>query len=360
MAEIRSLTALRGIAASWIVLHHFWPQTSSATPYVIAKGYLAVDLFFVLSGAVLFLVYSGDLKTGQFSLRRFAWKRMARLYPVHIVTLFAAVLVLKMGPMLEFEARPVPYDMPQMIALHASLLHSWGLTETGGLNYPSWSLSAEAFAYLLLPFLAWGVLHAGPRICVPVSIVILALAAMLFQVYWPQHLRPANGELVFTRLENDFGALRILPEFTLGLAVACTAEKGIRGPHWIWIGPLAIAGGLIAGQDLIVVLGFAALIGGLLMHDPKTPTNLHRLGEVSYSLYMCHALIQIAGFKIIETFWGHPDGAVPPLFMVPMVGLTLICAVGLYRWVERPAREALLGKSVRRFHRPATERSSSI
>ena len=63
--QIHALTSLRGIAAWWVVLFHFdtylLPYIPVAVFQFIAKGYLAVDLFFCLSGFVIFLNY-GKLK----------------------------------------------------------------------------------------------------------------------------------------------------------------------------------------------------------------------------------------------------------------------------------------------------------
>lgn len=184
---------------------------------MIAKGYLAVDLFFILLGAVLYLVYAGEMRSGRFSFTRFAWRRVARLYPVHLVTLAAAVVILQGGAALGVRGRPLPYDLSEMAVLHLSLLHAWGITPTGGLNYPSWSLSAEAFAYLLFPLLAAVVLRLRPGTAVALSTLSLLGFAGLLQSVWPVEWRPAAGDLVLTRMENDFGALRILPEFCLGL-----------------------------------------------------------------------------------------------------------------------------------------------
>ena len=64
--EIAAWTALRGLAALWVVLFHFWPQTAAPVPLLVARGYLAVDLFFCLSGAVMMLVYAPLIRGGDF------------------------------------------------------------------------------------------------------------------------------------------------------------------------------------------------------------------------------------------------------------------------------------------------------
>jgi len=354
VAEIKSLTALRGIAAIWIVLHHFWPQTAGATPFLIAKGYLAVDLFFILSGLVLTLAYKQQILSGRFDLREFAIRRFARLYPVHFITLISAAVILAAGPYFGFQGRPLEYDLVQMIFLQLTLLHAWGLTETGGLNYPSWSLSAEAFAYLLFPVLALIVFKR--RYALPIAVLFLITCFFGFEAFWPDTLRHANDAWVFTRLENDFGALRILPEFSLGVAIGTHIERFENGVSSIVSGTLCVAVGLATNIDIVTVFGFAALLAGCVIADPKAGKITHTLGRISYSIYMCHALIEMVGFRAIETFFSHPDRASPTLFLIPMVGLTILCAAALHHWVERPAHRWICARAISKSHPPKVQR----
>src|ERR1700731_1601781 len=88
--QLASLTPLRGIAALWVVIFHFcWyfpavhPERYTGAVY---KGYLAVDLFFVLSGFVITHVYKGGFAqrvTGRRS-RAFLKARVAPISPLHI------------------------------------------------------------------------------------------------------------------------------------------------------------------------------------------------------------------------------------------------------------------------------------
>ena len=55
--DLRPLTSLRFFAAMWVVLYHFWPNLQPVRPAFVAKGYLGVELFFVLSGFILSHVY---------------------------------------------------------------------------------------------------------------------------------------------------------------------------------------------------------------------------------------------------------------------------------------------------------------
>ena len=62
-ANLKPLTALRIFAALWVVLFDYWPNLGLATPMIVAKGYLGVELFFTLSGFILCHGYGFDATT---------------------------------------------------------------------------------------------------------------------------------------------------------------------------------------------------------------------------------------------------------------------------------------------------------
>src|SRR5258708_6690773 len=98
--EIVSLTSLRGFLAAWVVAHHFWNEVSRLFPWaealspVACRGYMAVPAFFMLSGFVLSYNYTGQfLNLSHLPVTRFLVLRLARIYPVHLVTLLTVALM---------------------------------------------------------------------------------------------------------------------------------------------------------------------------------------------------------------------------------------------------------------------------
>src|SRR5690348_10816730 len=95
--QLASLTPLRGIAALWVVLFHFCWRFPAIHPDrytgAVYKGYLAVDLFFILSGFVITHVYkeSFALRVTAQRYRDFLKARVARIYPLHIAVLLLFV-----------------------------------------------------------------------------------------------------------------------------------------------------------------------------------------------------------------------------------------------------------------------------
>jgi peptidoglycan/LPS O-acetylase OafA/YrhL len=136
------LDGLRGIAAIAVMAFHFniffLPQ--ARLPFV-GRGYLAVDLFFLLSGFVMAHVYGRKLASNwRAHWQEFAIARFARIYPLFALTLLAVMTVHVSDPRL----RMVSFSR-RSLALQPLLLQQWsGLSW----NYPSWSISTEAEAYV--------------------------------------------------------------------------------------------------------------------------------------------------------------------------------------------------------------------
>jgi peptidoglycan/LPS O-acetylase OafA/YrhL len=155
---IPALTGLRGYAALWVLVSHlsFTDSLSSALGErlswrlgngVLRHEYLAVDMFFMLSGFVLTHVHGHEFadRIERRSFVRFLLLRLARIYPLHLVGLFGALAVHVAGP------HPLPTSNAGGFVLHLLLMASWGFCEGLSWNAPAWSLSSEWLAYLALP-----------------------------------------------------------------------------------------------------------------------------------------------------------------------------------------------------------------
>ena len=115
------LTSLRGFAALAVVGFHFAPLMAGIP--IFSKGFLGVDLFFLLSGFILTTVYSKEL-----NVRSFFVARAARTYPLHLFTL--AVLLPCFGRAQEYSAdspRMQPHHgLCQRVARHESVSQNHG------------------------------------------------------------------------------------------------------------------------------------------------------------------------------------------------------------------------------------------
>src|ERR1700730_4495727 len=172
--QLASLTPLRGIAALWVVIFHFcWyfpavhPERYTGAVY---KGYLAVDMFFVLSGFVITHVYKEGFAqrvTGR-SYRDFLKARVARIYPLHITVLLLFVATATAERAASYALRgsfePVPLLGERSVGgFFANIVMLQGLwARELSWNDPAWSISLEFLAYLLFPLLFPVLWRAGP------------------------------------------------------------------------------------------------------------------------------------------------------------------------------------------------------
>lgn len=334
-----ALTALRGLAAWWVVVYHFREQLDlsgmSLLQTLAGHGYLAVDLFFIMSGFVIALNYAGDLRRpSALAVLRFLGFRLARIYPLHLVILVAFLANPLAIHFLSRSGTASDRYAPGYFLQSLFLVQNWGLNSDPAWNIPAWSISTEWGAYLAFPLLAWCL----GRVASPARALAALLAALV--------LAAGLGYLAGS-LGNDIargGLLRCLVEFTLGAAVfRLHALAGHRLPG----GAVTLAAGLallLAGLALrwpdygFALLAMLLIIIGLL--DGRsfgaralTCGPLLYVGEVSYSTYLVHYLV-----KDWSKFILVGNGIPPVAAFTAYIGFTAAASVVLYHFVELPGR----------------------
>ncbi len=343
--HLKPLTALRFFAAAWVVLFAFWPRLDVGfTPMLVSKGYLGVEVFFILSGFILSHVYLPSAEEGRFRYGPFLWARLARIYPLHLICL-AAIGALGVGAVLAGRViDPNILNLPSL-APNLLLVHAWGLAPVSGWNHPSWSISAEWFAYLSFPAFAWAAIKLRRRPQLAVALA-LALVFVLNAVF----LRFAGFPL--TRATIAWGALRIVPCFAYGCALYLLWRSGAVQSR-----TAALAGALFFGAALVVGAqagapdpALVAVAGGMMLFLASLSSTgskalshpvLVYLGEISYSIYMVHALWDLV-FANGAAAALHLDAKRLPLglWLILLAGVVPLAAAS-YHLVERPARERL-------------------
>jgi peptidoglycan/LPS O-acetylase OafA/YrhL len=339
--DIRPLTSLRIVAAIWVLAYHFRDHLGLDVDRLglIAKGYLGVDLFFILSGFILSHVYLSRWEARTFNYGSFLWARLSRIYPVHLVTLAATIgiwlVAMKMGATFD----PVAFD-PAVLPQHLLLIHAWGTTPFVQWNFPSWSISAEWFAYLAFPAAAVLML-AFRRVAWAAVLVALVVFALMF---WgvESHGLPLPE---VTRL----GFIRIIPAFLLGaalyqlgrvLSLPRLAALGGVAAAVIWI----VVASTLRLSDAVIWPAFGLLIFTLAEASKTNPRGvlgggaLVYLGEVSYSVYMTHLPVDIAYFHTLDRLAPGLTGAAAWAAWVGVFVATLLVSMATYHLVERPAR----------------------
>ena len=341
--NLKPLTAIRFLAAMWVVTYDDWPDLGIAVPGVVSKGYLGVELFFVLSGFILCHVYLARFGDGRFSYANFLWARLARIYPVHLATLLglgalaigAGALGLKMsGKLLVWSSLPA----------QLSLTQGWGLAPAGGWNHPSWSLSAEWFAYLSFPAFAWAALRMRGR----AMLSAVAAASVLMAAQW------AFGRLAGYPLSSAtlaWAPVRIAPCFLLGCATyVLWSERPVTRPASAFmvtavsVALIALVSGL-GLQDAAVIVLFAPLLYGLASLSSGggrllTARPWIYLGEISFAVYMVAFPWRLVFAKLVQRMGAGGDDLPLWIWGIELAGVIPI-AILLHHLVERPAREAM-------------------
>jgi peptidoglycan/LPS O-acetylase OafA/YrhL len=319
------LTGLRGIAAAWVFAHHLFEDASGSAWMV---GYLGVDLFFVLSGFVLSYVYAdGKLRT-LVDWKKFIGARIARVYPLHVVTLLslAALVWLWPGYASSYPAQDERFGIEAFVA-NLLLVQNWAHFLPTSWNTPAWSLSAEWAAYLSFPIF----LLVARRLREPLVASFVCMSALLLAMWacgapfnsqgTPGMLRMAFSIMAGCLLLQAYVAKEVLPA---------------RSAALISLGLIGAAH--LPGMAGVGVLAFPAIV--LLAAQSDGPiARLCKwrpavwLGDVSYSLYLWHwIVIQIAS----RTLSLEALGAAWYVIVIVMV---LLLSWASARFIERPARD---------------------
>ncbi len=361
--EIKALTGLRFFAAIWVVLFHFRPllaqaapDVSSALAPVLDSGAQGVDLFFILSGFVLAWNYL-DRMGPSWSTRdtlHFLWMRLARVWPVYLVTLHLAALWI----IFTLNVGHVPAENADTLTATSYirqlfLVQLWFQPYFDGSSWdgPAWSISAEWLAYLTFGFLALVIFRLA-RATRARSLLLLAFATTL---------PPVMFLLASGQFYTPWSWLpRILLQFTAG-AIACAAvrrlDPGDRTRMLAGAGSILLFGAIIGtlywldGHPIpgvmdsggVVDLLFVPLVVMLSIGAGTLPALLSTRilvygGQISFSLYMVHELVHTAWNWAAEQFALVLASPAGPWWLTAIFAVTLACAALLYHVVEEPAR----------------------
>ncbi|MDE5446969.1 acyltransferase family protein [Bradyrhizobium sp. CSA207] len=367
-AHVLPLDSIRGIAATSVVIHHLllMPTFLTAFPHnawinwsFFRSAWLLVDLFFVLSGIVMSLSYvQGDF--GRFSLREFMVRRLARVYPLHIVMLLAGLLfrLLRIGLVVAglVVAVPATFEVNNGYSffLNLLLLHSMGFIDYLSWNAPSWSISVEFYTYLAFGVVVLLAQRLGSLRYLYLGAALLA-GGSLFVIMFVLD-KPSLG------LQTDFGILRCFVSFFLGVLTVRVVERLPRNIDAAMQGAIQLVAmaasivlvSLVEAYPAISFLApvtFAVFLGSLLAFPnavlvPRmlVARPLVWLGRRSYSVYMVHALVVLFAEYFVRALGHRPIAALDaicvglPATLNLLLSLAAVLAVShfTYLYVEIP------------------------
>jgi peptidoglycan/LPS O-acetylase OafA/YrhL len=354
-AQLPALTGIRCFAALNLVFYHFSnPQWFGPFAPIVNNGYVSVSFFLLLSGFILTYNYGERAQQGKLAARTFWFARFSRLYPVYIFSLLISAGMLVQ----EFHAQS-HIDFTLGLILTPLLLQGWHPILSTFWNTPAWTMSTEAFFYLLFPWLVtlrrpshWKrvlLLMLGLWIC---GLVLPALYTYFNPDGTPHPDRYSSGTWLRAL---KFMPMQHLPSFLFGMALASLNEMIPAESR------KRLAAGLIGFVALYLVLYFGDRLPFVFLHDGllmplfagiilclagRNPLSRFfgylpflAIGEASYCLYLLHFnlwnmlhdshLLEKSGLIVFDPWISYL--------------LLIVAALLTKRLIERPAR-GLIGR----------------
>lgn len=306
------LTALRCYAIIWIILHHWHPYAPAQTDFLFLQmskyAFIALDLFFILSGFIISYVYATKFNHAGETLRntpRFLLYRLGRIYPLHLLTLGVCFI----GAYDDWFYVHSPTE--DSFIAHLFLIQGWSVHTSSTWNYPSWSVSVEWLLYLLYPIFAFIILKSKTirsNLCL-YSLLSLMLCLdvydkTLFTVHDFHYHGWLGGEIT-----------RAMWEFLLGIVMFNLRNVQIlpqqhTPPITLLLTMISLSFVVLDLPEFLIlpflpwyILALSQLQGRLLSIIANKPARI--LGDASYSLYLWHNIVANIMWTLMTPAYQH-------------------------------------------------------
>ncbi|MCW2387040.1 peptidoglycan/LPS O-acetylase OafA/YrhL [Sphingobium sp. B11D3B] len=354
------IDAMRGVAALviifWHYQHFFYPPGAERAmagfrpqqpffeeaSWLYEHGKYAVQLFWVISGFVFAHVYHGRKS----STRDFVVNRLARLYPLHVLTLLIVaglqgIAQAKFGAFLVYQ-----HNTLGNFLLHLGLASNWWPTVVYSFNAPIWSVSIEILVYALFWLSLPVLFRAG--VLGPALLAAGAIAGcFLFE-----------GYILFMCAAGFFGGAALF---------------AVHANRAIWLSVLVVlllgAGGWTSWDDSLDIrrylsvplFSMAIVLLAALLEPCLRATLLQRtrwLGDASYGIYLWHFPVQLVLLLAVPRLATDHQLAREPAFFLMFMTSVVIIAVLSFRLFETPSRRWLRARLEARPHPPASSQAA--
>ncbi len=343
---LQALTGIRFFAATYVVVFHTRfaevarAHVSNAAGNFFASGYLAVPLFFLLSGFILAYTYEGQIATRS-DHRRFWEARFARIWPLYVVSLLANTAVFGGIPKLPIAAATL---------LMVQAWNPFNIGMAGAWNLVCWTLSTEALFYLIFPFVQTWLDRRSWR----AQAIFLATVVLICIVCNTSGRSLGYAPMVGAYRYTPLAVIHV-PEFLTGVALGNlylrwrarqTGQPILPGGGWwTWISAAIVIGLLCRGPGpltSLIVPAFAALLFGLAAEPSLLRTLLSTPalllgGQISYGMYLMQMPLKTAVDGLLTRL--H-SSSLAVRFGGDFAALLLISLLG-FKFVEDPSRKLL-------------------
>jgi peptidoglycan/LPS O-acetylase OafA/YrhL len=333
-ARLAAIDSLRGVAALVVVLFHYTARFGVEHPgfdspaFTVPWGHYGVNLFFGISGFVIFMTLQRTTRPMDFMVSRFS-----RLFPAYWAAIF---ITLMLSHLLAY---PKAVGLSTALANLPMVHNFFGVPHVDGVY---WTLEVELFfyAWMLLLFM----LRKLDRV-----VLVMALALGLRWIYFVAH---TQFGLDLPYRISRLMILPYLPWFVIGIAAHSLSQKGARGqgagrmwtllafalvtivvtekrvtwwgPHPGWVACLSFAAIYLAAMGRLRFLELRPLVW---------------LGSISYPLYLLHENLGWALMLVL-----YQKGLTPNVAIAIVLAIALVFSHLLSRAVERPVMRWLRGR----------------
>lgn len=356
--DTKGIDGLRGIAAVSIAIftHYFlfipernYPFYNQLTHWFWNYASYFVDLFFVISGFIMVLVYRNKIKNGQIGFVPFIKKRLIRFYPLMVFALFVVLILqfihLRIAGV--FFAYKDIYDN-SVLSFVLNLLCLQGTTlVASSFNAPSWYLSIVLIMYILFYIVTYGAGRHNMENAAYMGMLLLGIVIAVKN--YETVLLNCRGLVGFfagcltctvceqvNKLENR---KRQIVTGIVFVVFAAVAVIGIVFGHKVFAPDPQVV--LIYEMVLWPCLVFLAVNAGVFRAFLKNPVCLF-LGKISFSMYLIHFPVMVLLENMSLIFSWNLNYASKKVCLL-YVALMMVLSVCCYYFVEQKLTKRLKG-----------------